>query len=191
MARGENGVFSIQSYGKRNVVVTAVSFGLELNTDDSDTGRFARMFKTHHVTTGSVSIGLVFNSHAAYQSFMKWLQGYVRRASDPNFATHPIVFTCPSRNLNMTLIFTGGVTFGDKVGMAAYPANLNFKQIEERVLLTEENRSIFQLPESDDLALPYLYPSGNQLNGRAIGDDYKYDTDYDAAPPPVIPGRPS
>lgn len=191
MAKGDNATFSIQTYGTRKVVVTQISMGLEMNVDDSITSRFARMFKTHHVTAGMFNIRLVFNSFERHESFMKWLQGYVRRASDPGFATHPVRFICPVRNIDKQLIFMGGVAFGDRVGMAAYPANLQFKEIADRTTLSEENRSTFRLPDSDDPALPYLYPAGTQLNGKALGKDYIFETDYDAAPPPIIPGRPS
>lgn len=182
---GENGILSIKQYGRRRVVVTRISFGIEFNNSDSNLGRNRRMFQTHHVTSGQMNVRLAFNSQGSHEDFMLWLQGYMRRVSDPDLPSHPIRFTCPVRRIDKMVVLKSGVTFGDKVAQAVYPADLTFREITDLVTLNEDNRSVFVLPEADDPALPRFYPAGSQLDGRAVGKDYAEDTEYDSSPPSI------
>lgn len=174
---GENTILSVKGYGRQSVVLTKISFGLAMNVSDTDMSRNGRMFKTYKVTSGTMTVDLVFNSHARHEAFMKWLQGHVRRSANPELSIQPIRILCPVRDIDKLAFLKSGITFGDKAGQASYPAQLAFSMVSDKSMLGERDRSIFQLPESDDPALPYLYPAGSQLFGGATGRDVEREFD--------------
>lgn len=179
-----NGVLSIERYGERRVTVTTIDYGVGLQTSPVAHSRRGRNFFTIRRKSGSFEIGIVFTSHAEYESMMNWLKEYLFRTTIRESDVYPVRVIVPSRGFDMSGTLNGGLTYGDRVGQFTYKVTLSFGTGRDRLALnTGNNISEFNLPSAEDPALPYLYPAGSQLSGMMMGKDAILDTsEFDELP---------
>lgn len=172
---GENCTLAVQTYGERRVVVTRVAYGLEiLTSSNEDQSRSAKQFHTAKVAYGTFHLNMVFTSWEAREDFNIWMETYLRRLTNPGRQyLYPMRVTIPSRKFERIGIPQGGLRYGDEVARATYPAALVFHAATDpQKANLSELTATFKPAESDDPALAYLYPAGEQLSGLQKGADF-------------------
>lgn len=157
---------SVANYGQVAVRATRVVHGMSIVSYGGEPqSRNGKAFYSSKRTSGSFDLQLIFSSHRRYRQVAEWLERYGRWVANPGTDASPMRVTIPSRNFDKTAALTTGVTFGDVAIGITYTMNLAFMGSRDPLDLSSRHLSTFAVPDSDDPALPHLYPGGTQTSG--------------------------
>ena len=160
-SRYVNCTIDAPGYGRRELMIEALGYGMSIATQADGTTRRKRVFYPFVRTSGLWYINALFSDYETKESFTSWMVGFLARATNPHLATlKPMTVSVPSEGFTKVGYPTSSIPMGDRQGMASYRVNVGFASASDPET-TGTNASKYRSPATDDEARKF-YPGGIQ-----------------------------
>lgn len=166
---GDNIAFGSTGYGAKTAICRKISHGMGIVSTQGQSRNGSAFYPTK-VTSGSFTVELVFADHGEYTEFARWMEGYCRRAADPDGQVSAMRVICPARNFDKVAIPQGEqgppVSYGDAWDAVTYTLTIGFEGSRDPLEFDSPLISKFVKADVDWETSQNFYPAGNLQQGE-------------------------
>lgn len=158
---GENGLLTAAGYGTFPIVVTRLSYGLNIIATEEQTATSKYLY-TRQVQTDTFSVRILFDTSAKRRAFFNWFQGFAKLAIVPS-PVGTMRVQVPGRDFDAFGTPTSGMQEVTTPKDVTWEVDITFRGAffpGDNAYVNDPSNQIYQAP-GDKTANQYFYPTSS------------------------------